>query len=212
MTPSPNNDFDPTAARAEDAPVPAGATVAADQASSERCMDYLLGQLSRPDAIALEQQLATSPEWNRELLIQSQLLCALADPESPVEVAVSPFQSNSLWRRLAAVSVIAAGLLIAVVGSGVWQDDALSDNDHSVASHDEGGNTSSEETLLIARAWAANHSDFSTPDDELSVSIAEPDWDFDDTLHDDSVMSWMVAAVVADTDAETSPSGATSDG
>ena len=46
-----------------------------DEATSERCMRYLLGELSADEAATFEQSLGSSPELGDELQRQSELLC-----------------------------------------------------------------------------------------------------------------------------------------
>lgn len=178
-----------------------------DQSPLDRCMLYLLGELSAAESAEFEQCLAESPELNRELLVQSELLCALAAGENTAIVTVATPPSSVVWRAIIVISALAACLTIALVGFR-----SLPENEQSVASVDVAANELNEEALLIAQAWAASR---------VLDKITEADWsavetEFDlnslDAPDNDSVLSWMVVAVAADADMNASPAGASSDG
>ncbi len=174
-----------------------------DDAITERCTEYLLGELSAQQSREFEQQLANSPQLNRELLVQAELLCALSTPDAPVEVIAT--STPSLMRRaITAISALAACLAIAFVGIRSSQN-----SDNNVASIGNQPNESNDQTLLIAQVWASQQADATNIDEAIEPPETEFDLGLEELPEDDSVVSWMVAAVADENASETA---VTSDG
>ncbi len=200
MTSEPTNDLDRS-----DLP-------AIDSLASERCMEYLLGELTPPQSIVFEQQLALSAELNRELLVQAEILFALSAGPPSVVVVPPTHSPNHTWRTVSLILTLAACVAVAFVGFHSRPED-----DQSVARLSTASQQTTAEALLIAQAWAANRSHVATNEDELGVSesaLPESEFDFDaaDAPDDDSVLAWMVVGVAADADTNAAATGATSDG
>ncbi|WP_145168156.1 hypothetical protein [Rubripirellula lacrimiformis] len=164
------------------------------------CCQYLLGELSGDDLVAFEDQLATSPTVQDELLRQSDLLLMIA-PQDPTTTITSPPTTQQRTvpglRPLAATALALAASLAIVVSGWLFQT-----------------NDSSEE-LQIAQAWASSLSSTTATtepafdDDLLSIETTEIPEDFasieidessaliDDGDPDDQSFGWMYVAVAA---------------
>lgn len=150
--------------------------------ADERCLLYLLGELSADQATAFERELEQDKRLQDELVSQSNLLCTLPNDQPTVVAADSPATHTS-WRLAATVAAVAACLMIAFFA---WP--RAIDNEASVAN-------AAPEGLLIAQAWADE------PLSDLITDWHEPDNEMDDTFlppeDDDSSLSWIVAAAEA---------------
>ena len=151
--------------------------------SSERCLLYLLGELTGEQARAFECELQQSPQLQANLLWQADLLCGLASTGSSVRVA-NP-TTYPAWRLVATVAAIAACVMIAFLG---WprQNERGKVN---IAN-------STPEAVLIAQAWAEGALGDVLGDDnseqlpDAEVALLSPD-------EDDSSLSWLVVAAEA---------------
>ncbi|MCG8653923.1 MAG: hypothetical protein MI861_29055 [Pirellulales bacterium] len=193
----------------------------------QQCMLYLLGEMSAADSLAFEQRLSESPRLNRELLIQAELLTALSScqekaapvltapvltapisavPISAATVSASP--SPGSWKRwVAVVSSLAAAMMLAVAGYRLL-------GTHQSTTAEQSRDSSGEETLKIAQAWATAGQQRV---ELLQQPAVELDWATEESAEqrsawDDAVPSWMVAAVAADDSSSAQQGVTTSDG
>jgi hypothetical protein len=186
---------------------------------AHRCMQYLLGELSAPESVRLEGELKASPAVNRELLVQADLLCVLAASQasgsqlpsvtplpSPDSQPSTGFTAHARhWVMI--VAVTAACLAVAIAGF-LWQrEDDLGAARLEASDHTAQG----DEALLIARAWATSHVSQTSVED-WGGAEGEVDLVDDQPADDDSFLAWMVVAVAADAEVQSTASGVTSDG
>ena len=150
----------------------------ADDASGNRCLQYLMGELSHSDAEAFETELAQSPALADELVRQSELICCLSE-SMPVTAAKSVSKSAMGYRVVKVFAAVAACLMLAFVARS-WKGEAES--------------SQAEEDLLIAQAWVDASESFQSLD--LDVEN-DTDWDQESTI-DDGSLSWVMAAVEAE--------------
>ena len=80
-----------------------------DEALRDRCVQYLLGELSTDQCRSFEQNLAELPELGEELARQSEIICKIADGEIQV-ASMTPLQST---RWMGILVTLAACLLVA---------------------------------------------------------------------------------------------------
>lgn len=177
------------------------------ESMQERCIDYLLGELSAEESADFEGHLAASPELNRELLAQSDLLCAMTRSAKTVPLA-SDNTGTSLARWTVLVATLAAGIVAAVVGFR-----SLSDPDQSIARLPAANESVESEALLIAQAWADGQRDDSivlTVSDSRYEFIDEDELDLDTEIlaaDDDVLPSWMIVALAADAESQSGELG-----
>lgn len=176
-------------------------------------MLYLLGELDAEQSRHVEAQLEAFPELGEDLLRQADVIAGLSQPAcrpTLPRVAESNHQLTR-WPLVASMVALAACLAIAIIGfkPGASDQDTVISPFGSSARLSESGNA---EELLIARAWANHHR---TLVDE--VSFVESDIDEapaiaaeDDSLANDSTLSWMFIAVSAGSDSHAA--GVTNDG
>lgn len=150
-----------------------------DEATSERCMRYLLGELSADEAATFEQSLGSSPELGDELQRQSELLCMVSQATFDPPQLTSQATSDSFAKWIEAAVALAACFLVAFIG---WN--LVSKSNASAI----------QEDVLIAQAWA----DTDTIALELSsvdeIEL-EMDSDFEIESDVDDSLSWVVTAV-----------------
>lgn len=187
---------------------------------AHRCMQYLLGELSASESARLEGELSASAEVNRELLVQADLLCAMAVSQSsrsqlpsvdtlPSHDSQPSADATTRHARqgLMIVATTAACLAVAVAGF-LWQRE----NDRDEVKREASVPTAQgDEDLLIARAWATSHVS-QTRVDEWDLAEGEVDLVDDPPADDDSYLAWLVVAVAADAEVQSTTSGVTSDG
>ena len=148
------------------------------EANRQRCMRYLLGELSDQDAVSFENELADSPELSNLLIEQSELLCCIADT-SPVAVPTATPNSTQPVLRIAQIAAaLAACFLVAIIG---WK---LNVSDQP---------KSAEEDLLIAQAWAATEAP-AVGLQSLDVDIENENAGSLDEIADESSLSWVMVA------------------
>jgi hypothetical protein len=151
--------------------------------SNDRCLLYLLGELTSEQAAAFEHELQRSPQLQADLIWQADMLCGIGSSRSSVRVATeTPYPA---WRLVATIAAIAACLMIAFL---CWPHD------------DERGDVnianSTPEAVLIAQAWAEGtlsdvRGDFS------SEQLPEAETALFSSDDDDSSLSWLVVAAEA---------------
>ena len=170
--------------------------------ASERCLQYLLGELSALDSAAFEEELADSGELNDELLAQSELLLAIANAgagvdasagvEAGVAVDVDGQRASAAMlpggrsqrRTLRWIVSLAACLAIAWLGARLATDPA---------------NEAQDEELQIARAWAAEQQLVSAVEEEPRLPEEPTLFELQgESSHRDAVVGWMLVAVAAD--------------
>jgi hypothetical protein len=208
MTPAPNE------SAPNDQPEQSG-----EEGIAQRCVQYLLAELSSTEAAQLESELKTSPAVNRELLLQAELLCALAASQATPSQLPSLEAAPSLeslptagftahgrhWVMI--IAALAACLVVAIAGSLRQRENDLD------AARLEASNRAAvnDEALLIARVWASSHVSMGNVED-WGGAEGEVDLVDDPPANDDSFLDWMVVAVAADVEVELATSGTTSDG
>ena len=150
---------------------------------SERCLLYLLGELTGEQARAFELELQQSPQLQADLSWQADLLCGIGSTGSSVPAA--NLTAYPAWRLVATVAAVAACLMIAFL---CWPR------------HDERGKVnianSTPEAVLIAAGLGrsalgdvlGDYNSDQLPDTE--VALFSPD-------EDDSSLSWLVVAAEA---------------
>jgi anti-sigma factor RsiW len=165
----------------------------ADPNIDERCLLYLLGELSDEQRIELEADLARSPELRSQLMAQSDLVLGLSGLQPPVTPGLSGYDPV---RWALTVASIAACTLIAFFSWPTKQADQQVLVDRSSSS-------ATPESLLIAQAWAEGSlvlplSEFSGDVEPLTASDKATAFaDSEQTWEDDSSLSWIVSAVEA---------------
>ena len=217
MTPAPKKS-------APGQPAPAGRTddqpgLHDEDPIAHRCMQYLLGELTAGEAARLEGELSASPEVNRELLVHADLLCAMSAsaasrsqlpsieplPSSDAQLSAGVTSRAGHWWMI--VAATAACLAVAVAGF-LWHREHDLDSTRREASHTT---PSGDEALMIARVWATDHVRQATVE-EWDVADVEVDLVDDPLVDDDSFLAWMVVAVAADAERQSTTTGATTDG
>lgn len=184
---------------------------------AQRCMQYLLGELSASEVATLENELRTSPAVSREMLLQSELLCFLADAQRsdirlPSRAATPSPAFPALARNwVLMIATLAACLAVAIVGFYRLRDPDR-DAARLAATHRDtpGRRTQGDEALLIARAWAASQSS-EVSDEDWGVSEAEVDFVTDQPADEDAFLDWIVVAVAADAKVQSTQPGAESE-
>lgn len=152
-----------------------------DEATSERCMRYLLGELSADETATFEQSLGSSAELGDELQRQSELLWMVSQATFDPPPVTSQATSDSFAKWTEAAVALAACLLVAFIG---WNLISKSNATSAI-----------QEDVLIAQAWA------DTDAIALGLSSAdeielEMDNDFEIESQDvDDSLSWVVTAV-----------------
>lgn len=149
-----------------------------DWDDAQWCQLYLLGELTSNQSGQFEQRLGQSPELAEQLLLQADLLLAIA-PETYPPINTPSVQPRSTVRRnrtqTLAVVAIAASLII-VVTAGWYQQ------------------RRSSEELLIARAWVETFLNDPVDSSEAVLTIDESP--VDHPVDDD--FDWMFVAVSID--------------
>jgi hypothetical protein len=187
--------------------------MASPESWRQQSMLYLLGELDAEQTRFVEQQLEAFPELGEDLLRQADLIAGLSQaalvPTLPRAAETHP--SVTRWPLVASMVAVAACLAILVFGV----KPSASDRDTVAAqsgSSAKMSKTSHREDLLIARAWASHQR--SVADD---LGFVEPDVDEalaitaeDDSLVNESTLSWMFMAVSANS--ELLASGVRNDG
>ena len=180
---------------------------------SRLSMLYLLGELDAEQNRRVQQQLEAFPQLGEELLRQADVIAALAGaackPTRPRDAQSNPRVKR--WPLVAATVAVAASLAIAVFGV----KPGASDRDEVAGQAGSSANVSefdSSEDLLIARAWASHQHSVT---DDLGLVEADSDEAItiapeEDSLAEESTLSWMFIAVSAGS--ESLASGATNDG
>tara|TARA_R110002049_G_scaffold2750_10_gene22419 strand:+ start:53952 stop:54647 length:696 start_codon:yes stop_codon:yes gene_type:complete len=206
-----------------------------DDTSRELCLRYLLCELDAEQTSKLLDRLALEPALANELEIQAQLISHLGTRSSESTIVAKfdsgntnqssqtsiahtladPIATETGSSRLAMFAAIAASLLVACAvwlgRAGAPQSIASKTANRSntdVANQIECDQShSSEEELLLARAWADGPLSLVLTVDDLldhdSLALQSDneleDTDDEESLDpsDDSVLHWMVAAVQA---------------
>ena len=185
-----------------------------------RCMLYLLGELPAGERAIFEKQLSDSPDLSDELRAQSELICAISAP-APTSVSVRSKSNNRSWQLVAIVSTLAATFLVSIVGLR-WQHNRdvaqlAPPDQRQITGQTEREQDGNREALMIAQAWAADHAEAESMDVDFNLLDADFPLGSDASLADESsnqesVVSWMVVAVADQSDTQSLPSGATTDG
>ena len=165
------------------------------------CMLYLFGELDSDAKSRFEHQLASDPELCEMLSEQSYLITSAAaatvkQRALPTEVRRGKVLSTSgAWRSIAALSAIAACIALAlqVVDYSARPADGLALNRTALSPEPD-----LDESVLIAKAWAASqHATDSTRDDSSVIDDVEP---LDDLLDEqpsdlDASLDWIFVAI-----------------
>lgn len=159
-----------------------------DEATSERCLQYLLGELSTHQSTQFEQQLAMSPALGDELQRQSELLCMASNAISETQIVDTQLANadsatpGSATPWIEAIVALAACLLVAFVG---WNLTKTSSSINAL-----------QEDVLIAQAWAVDTDAIVLGVASLEEMELEEDGDFEIEMSafDDS-LSWVSTAV-----------------
>lgn len=174
-------------------------------AEQEQCMRYLLGELTGQESADFEAALADSPNLNRELHEQSELLCALSATEASHQTVTSTHGTSFALRLATALSALAACLTVAFVGL-TGDRSGGSTKPTTATTTTATPHTTGEETLMIAQAWVVQHAQYQV-DEGLAIDT-DLTSESDDVIDDDSSIAWMAAAFAE----ESNTLGATSDG
>ena len=162
---------------------------AVDEAIRERCLLYLLEELSREQEVAFESELRNSVDLQAELDSQSAVLAGLSTIQPPA--VVTPMAASSWSMRMAmSVAAIAATVMIAILcwpGKQVQRSAAVD---------------ATPESLLIAHAWAeAVAADMSASDlagdSEMYEESEKLDAFAGNGQNEASSLDWILTAVQA---------------
>lgn len=146
--------------------------------SGDRCLQYLMGELSPSDADAFEAELAQSPELMDELERQSEMICYLSEAKPVSAPVTSVAEPVGGYIVIKVVTAIAACLMLAFLIRG---RDVETETPQA------------EQDLMIAQAWVDASESFESSDLEI-----ENDMEWQDSVVDDASLSWVMAAFEAE--------------
>lgn len=163
---------------------------------SERCLLYLLGELSTEDQLRFEIELAKSPELAEMLIDQADGIQMAGSANSHSQLADTHRGSSFRW--------MAAMLAIAACGLAI----VLTDNQSSQFQQTRDEPT---EELLIANAWVDTMDHDSSPDALLDDSDTNDVFASNETVGvnemsdetDNETLAWMLVAFTSESDLQT---------
>ena len=153
---------------------------------SDRCVLYLLGELSGLEKIEFERQLAQSPELSEQLLSQAACIDELS-MATLSEPAVAAPATSTEFRWIAVATSIA---LAACLGWLLFSLNGLQGETETLVDAEE------SETLLIAKVWV----DDPAIEADLLVDLDDEDPPTLETEAEIDAPSWMVVALASDTE------------
>ncbi len=161
---------------------------------SEKCLLYLLGELSGQQLTDFERQLTESEALRDELLLQAKSIDELSklDPGTTA-LRRKVLSSRIQWMLVATSTALAASLGWAIVG--------LRPDRQQMPVTELPNAIDRNETLMIAMVWADDTGANATEPDIVTMVEEDAIAEFDYESELESPLSWMVAAVSADADA-----------